>query len=118
MSESSDAIVAALLRLGWVEDGRTRSETVRVPTIGNPCFGGIGGEIRTFGGRVRYLLPATAWRITVGPRTTCLYKKTKGSAEGCQNESTKVVAAVGVEAFLLDKVPAEALRDAILPEET
>ena len=67
-------VIDALIRLGFEEHGTTESETVRVPTFRAPVFGGLGGELRTFGGRARFSLPDTDIRATVGPRTTFVYR--------------------------------------------
>lgn len=67
----------ALLDHGWTEAGLTRSEVVRIPTSQSPVFGGIGGELRAFGGRARFAKGER--RCTVGPRLTCFYRL---SAEG------------------------------------
>ena len=68
------SVVDALARLGFQPHGSTESETVRVPTARAPVFGGLGGELRTFGGRTRFILPDTDIRATVGPRTTFIYR--------------------------------------------
>lgn len=70
-------IVDALLAAGFVEDGETRSETVRVGTSASPVFGGSGGELRTFGGRARYRRGDVF--VTVGPRTVFAWRE---GAEG------------------------------------
>lgn len=68
--------IAALEQAGFVDDGETRSETVRIGTTKSPILnrGKSGGEIRTFGGRKRLKLPGTQWKVTVGKRTVCFYK--------------------------------------------
>lgn len=66
-------VVEALLQAGLVPDGATATEEVRVSTSRSPVFGRIGGEVRTFGGRARYQKPGTNLRVTVGPRTVCVY---------------------------------------------
>ena len=71
-------IDAWLLQHGWEQAGRTRAETVRVPTQRSPVYGGLGGEIRTFGGRRRLRLPGTSGCATVGLHTTCLYRQERG----------------------------------------
>lgn len=67
-------VIAILKSLGWEPHGHTDSETVRVPTSRAPVFGGIGGELRTFGGRLRFSQPGTNRRCTVGPRKVCVYE--------------------------------------------
>lgn len=67
-------VLLALYEAGFVQDGVTRQETVRVPTRTSPLYGHSGGELRTFGGRQRFMLPGTSYRATVGKRTTALYR--------------------------------------------
>lgn len=56
---------------GFDSAGHTECETVRVPTRRAPVFGGCGGEVRIFGGRLRFALGDR--RVTVGPRTVNFY---------------------------------------------
>jgi hypothetical protein len=51
-----DQVVDLLLTGGWREDGKTRTEIVRMPTTSTPvlCGGKTGGKLTTFGGRLRY----------------------------------------------------------------
>lgn len=72
---------------GWVVNGNTPSETVRIPTMRAPVFGGIGGELRTFGGRIR--LAKGDRRVTVGPRTTCFYRMDGKHAVEFDNVKTR-----------------------------
>jgi hypothetical protein len=51
---NQERAIALLVAAGWVPAGQTQSETVRVPTSRSPVFGGIGGELHTFGGRPRF----------------------------------------------------------------
>lgn len=69
-------VVNVLTLAGWVADGTTAAETVRVPTTDSPVFGGIGGELRTFGGRERFAKGER--RVTVGKRTVFFYTPIKG----------------------------------------
>lgn len=75
---ASERIVEWLESLGFVEDGRTATQEVRIPTTRSPVFGRTGGERRTFGGRLRFRLPNTNIRATVGPRTVNVYVVTDG----------------------------------------
>jgi hypothetical protein len=71
------AVVDLLLQAGWVHDGRTREETVRVGTNTSPIYGGTGGELRTFGGRVRMVDHRSSEptrKVTIGPVTTYFYE--------------------------------------------
>lgn len=67
--------VEVLTGAGFVPDGATREEEVRIPTSRAPVYGGIGGELRTLGGRTRFAIPGTAIRVTVGASTTCVYRR-------------------------------------------
>lgn len=58
---------------GWIPDGTTRPETVRIPTTSNPVFGEIGGEVVEFGSRQRFR--KGDWFATIGPRTTNFYRR-------------------------------------------
>lgn len=66
--------IAILLILGWKPDGETNRDSVRIPTTRSPIYGGIGGEVRTFGGRKRYALPGTNRKVTVGKITVNFYQ--------------------------------------------
>jgi hypothetical protein len=89
-----DETIAVLLDLGFAPAGETRLEHVRIPTMRAPVFGGMGGERRTLGGRVRYALPGTDLRVTVGPRTTNVYfSRGGGKVEFVLNEKTKELTA-------------------------
>jgi hypothetical protein len=77
MNKSQSAmmeVIATLTEAGFVPDGETRKETVRIPTTKAPVYGGIGGELTTMGGRQRFHLPETNIKATVGPRTTAIYR--------------------------------------------
>ena len=71
-------VVEVLLLVGLEPDGQTATQTVRVPTVRAPVFGGLGGELRAFGGRRRYRKPDSALRVTVGPHTVCVYTVVEG----------------------------------------
>lgn len=68
-----EGVFAALLAAGFIADGHTESETVRIPTRNCPVYGGIGGELATFGGRKRFRRGEQF--VTVGKRTICFYEK-------------------------------------------
>lgn len=68
-----EAVIAALRAAGFEDDGRTETREVRIPTTRNPVYGGIGGEVATFGGRLRFRHPAGT-RATVGKKSTCVYQ--------------------------------------------
>ena len=73
-SETSDSVtvmVSLLSEQGWVGDGETASQSVRIPTTKSPLLGAGGGEPTTFGGRLRFKKGTR--RATVGKRTTCFY---------------------------------------------
>ena len=71
MSSSMELVISTLLENGWVENGRTVSEQVRIPTSRSPIFGKCGGELATFGGRLRFVKGNR--KCTVGKRTTYFY---------------------------------------------
>lgn len=77
---AQEAAIKAVLDAGYVADGETRSESVRMPTTACPVVGRgkIGGEVATFGGRQRFALIGTPYKVTVGPRTTNFYEFEKG----------------------------------------
>ena len=65
--------IDTLLAAGFVPDGQTKEEVVRVPTQASPVFGRGGGELVKFGGRQRLRLPGTGIKATVGKRTIAIY---------------------------------------------
>ena len=78
------AVIAVLLEAGFVGDGQTRTQTVRIPTQEAPLHGRGGGRLATFGGRVRFRLPGSDLHVTVGARTTTVYRKHGPGLEGVQ----------------------------------
>ncbi len=66
--------IDALLSAGFVPDGQTREEVVRIPTKSSPLFGRSGGELAKLGGRQRFALGTTNIKATVGKRTVALYR--------------------------------------------
>lgn len=52
-AENMKIVVDLFMSHGFVPDGKTMEETVRVPTVDAPVRGASGGELRTFGGRDR-----------------------------------------------------------------
>jgi len=85
--QSVDRLVKLLLMMGFIEDGQTKIEHVRIATQKNPVFGGIGGERATFGGRKRFVRGDQ--RVTVGKRTTCFYRIENGKPTEFHNYETK-----------------------------
>lgn len=71
-------VIETLMRAGFVRDGETRQEHVRIPTMKSPVFGDSGGERRTFGGRQRWVRSGTSLRATVGARTVYVYTVVDG----------------------------------------
>lgn len=69
-----EEVVACLASAGFAEDGATRTEQVRIPTKDSPVYGKSGGELATFGGRMRFAKAGTRIRATVGKRTTAIYE--------------------------------------------
>jgi hypothetical protein len=84
-----EEILLLLRDRGWEPDGQTRSETVRIPTARSPVYGGIGGELATFGGRIRLKLPGTNWKVTCGMRTLCTYQVVDHQAVGGATYKTR-----------------------------
>lgn len=73
-TDPRQAVRDLLKAAGYLPAGHTELEMVRIPTMKTPVFGGLGGELRTLGGRERYALPNSPKRVTVGKRTVCLYE--------------------------------------------
>jgi hypothetical protein len=100
------AATAILTSLGFVEDGVTDKTTVRVHSLKAPIISGIGGELRTFGGRSRYRLSArmsglsTDVHATIGPRTVNLYVLRREGIEFLANYQTADLTREDVEAVL------------------
>lgn len=82
------AALDALLAAGFIPDGRTRQEHVRIPTSKLPVYGQSGGELATLGGRQRLALPGTSVKATVGPRTLALYRVKVGGLGGAEGIAT------------------------------
>lgn len=80
--ESMAAVIDALLLAGFAPDGETRTEVVRIPTSKSPLFGQSGGELAKFGGRLRFALPGSNVKATVGARTTAIYRIDGKGLEG------------------------------------
>ena len=89
--QAVEAITATVLAAGFVPDGATTEQTVRIPTSHSPVFGATGGELRTLGGRSRYVLPGSDVRITIGPRTTNVYRVADGRTIFLANLQTRDV---------------------------
>jgi len=82
-------IVEIAESFGWQALGETRRETVRI-------WNGGRGSLSTFGGRRRYYIPDTDWRMTIGPRTTCVYRLGNETTSGdMRNYRTIDVAEIG-----------------------
>lgn len=66
-------VIDLLLKSGFVEAGTTKMQTSRIPTVRSPatCHGRGGGELVTFGGRLRF--SRGKQRVTVGRYTTSFY---------------------------------------------
>lgn len=86
-----DRVLELLHEAGWVDDGRTQTEHVRIPTTKVPAylFGGQGGELRTLGGRLRLAKPGTDRKVTVGKRTTYFYEIREGVVRADLRVQTK-----------------------------
>ncbi|MES2877516.1 MAG: hypothetical protein V4713_03770 [Pseudomonadota bacterium] len=66
--------IAYLRSAGFTLDGQTQVAQVRIPTKDSPVFGRSGGELATFGGRMRFVKAGTRIKATVGKRTTAIYE--------------------------------------------
>ncbi len=96
MGDNVEQIVHVLLAAGWLEDGQTASDTVRIPTQRSPVFGGSGGELRTIGGRRRF---RNGERFcTVGPRTVNFYRRGKNGPEQMEQVNSRDIAGVADKA--------------------
>lgn len=74
-----EEVVAELESVGFARMGETPKQVFRVPTRRPPVLRQSGGEVRLFGGRLRFELVGTSLRATVGPRTVNVYRvKTEG----------------------------------------
>lgn len=89
--EKLHQIVEALLAAGFIPDGQTQQQHVRIPTMKSPVLGGMGGERRTLGGRARFVLPHTKLRVTIGKGTTNLYTVDNGQTTFVANYKTRDV---------------------------
>ena len=106
-AEARVAVATAILTgFGFVEDGVTDKTTVRVHSHEAPILGGIGGELRTFGGRSRYRLSARTSGLlmdvhaTIGPRTVNLYVLKREGIEFLANYPTADLTREDIEAVL------------------
>lgn len=93
-----DVVITLLSELGYVSAGQTATETVRIPTRRAPVYGGIGGEVRTFGGRARLRVPDRECYVTVGARTTYFYRVTDGRLHTGMSFRTSEVDAIAAYA--------------------
>lgn len=91
-------VIEMLIKTGWIADGATREEMVRVPTFKSPLLGRGGGELRTFGGRTRFLRPGTNRKVTVGIRTTVFYRVIDGQTREFVCLGTGNIEAITLEA--------------------
>lgn len=90
--ETLQAVFDLLQECGWMPDGQTRSETVRVPTSRSPVYGGMGGELRSSGGRQRFR--KMDWFCTAGPRTVNFYQRGEDGPVGMVQAKSKDLDAI------------------------
>lgn len=67
------AVIILAKKAGFTEDGETSQQHVRIAQTNNPTYGKSGGQQVVLGGRARYA-HSSGWKMTIGPRTTCLYR--------------------------------------------
>ena len=82
-----ESVVAVLGEHGWLVDGQTAQQTVRIPTSRSPVFGGVGGKVATFGGRRRFRRGETF--CTVGARTVNFYERDERGPRNMRQAATK-----------------------------
>lgn len=75
--ENLAAVIRLLIEKGFCEDGKTRQETVKFVTMDSYP---LPGAVATFGGRKRFALPETNWKVTVGKRTVFFYQSGQDGA--------------------------------------
>ncbi len=92
-----DRVVAVLLAYGWQADGATEVERVRTPAgAGDQGRFGPAFVPRDLGGRRRFR-HGDDFR-TIGPRTTCFYRKREGRISEMVNHPTRDAATIEEEA--------------------
>lgn len=96
------AVIDLLLVAGFVPDGETRQEHVRIPTANAPVFGHSGGVLATLGGRQRFVKSGTLIKATVGPRTTALYRVEGAGLEGVRGIATLATKELSVIRTVVD----------------
>lgn len=74
-----EEVIETLKAHGFVADGFTDIQHVRIPTTRAPVFGGIGGELATLGGRKRFA--RNGLKVTVGKRTAYFYRVANGKLD-------------------------------------
>jgi len=87
-ASAADRVVTLLIQNGWESAGVTNVEQVRIGTAKVPVYGGIGGELRRFGGRLRFHRPDTDLFATVGRNSVCFYHRQDREATGFRNYAT------------------------------
>ena len=85
---AANRVATLLAESGWQPFGETKSEQVRIGTSKVPVYGGIGGEVRTFGGRQRYRKGETDLFVTLGRNSVCFYHRQDGKAIGFRTYAT------------------------------
>lgn len=85
-AENLSKVINLLSEKGFCASGKTRAESVKFVTVNSYPFA---GKVATFGGRERFELPETDWKVTVGKRTVYFYQSGKGAAAGGQQFQTR-----------------------------
>jgi hypothetical protein len=90
-----ERVVRQLLAAGYRACDATPTERVRIGTASAPVFGGVGGKLVTFGGRDRFRLRDSDQYATVGPRTTCFYRRDDNGTSDMESIPSSDDGAVG-----------------------
>ena len=92
-----ERIAARALELGYVPDGVTLREEVRT-------FSGFSPRLLVAGGRSRFALPGSGERITVGPRTICVFRRDPTAKETFYRAIASTVSANTVREYQGDGI--------------
>ena len=91
-----DSVVNLLIAKGWIACGQTHRESFSIVTKQSYP---LPGAVISRGGRLRFELPNTSQRVTVGKRIVCFYEVVGGNAVNFKNFKVSEFASGIVEAF-------------------